>query len=369
MSFRRVRAAAMSALTIYTCGAIAGAQVDSPTATGVGPKLEISQTDWDFGEVWQGAPVTIDVTLKNVGDQPLTIDVRTSCGCTAPTRPKSPLPPGEQDVMKIKYDATHRRGPTNQTVTIMTNDPSHANVPFRVTGTVKPAYELAPVDSLAFGRIYQDTQSTKVVELTNLHPDPMALRIKDGQNFGPFDLRVEPREPGRKFAISAATKNPMPVGTSRVELVLETGLAELKEITVSVYATVQAPIVVHPSRLFLPRNSVAPLKHTLRVQHAPGQAIRVVEVRTSVPEITAEIQETPKSDPVGPQQLIQVTLPPGSAVPDIGELAVELITDSADPAFAKLVVPVRVVGSVANPATRPVDSGSANPVATQPAPR
>ena len=125
-------------------GAVAAAQQTEPAK----PRLELSAQEWNFGEVWQGLPVKHEVKVTNAGTAPLTITVTSSCGCTVPTPPKSPLDPGESGTMTISYDAAHRRGPANQTLTIATNDPERATVSFVVRGEVKPTYDVTPVDVL-----------------------------------------------------------------------------------------------------------------------------------------------------------------------------------------------------------------------------
>ncbi|MBK9127778.1 MAG: DUF1573 domain-containing protein [Phycisphaerales bacterium] len=318
------------------------------TATAMaGPRLEISSREWNFGEVWQGEPLAVKVTLKNTGDEPLTLDVKSSCGCTVPTKPKSPLGPGESDVMEIKYDSGHRRGAANQTVTITTNDPVEPAVPFKVIGNVRPIFELKPVDALSFGRVYRNTEETRSIEVLNLYSDAVKVELKPGQSFGAFDVKLEEIEPGRKYQLSAKTRPPLSVGAARTEVVLSTGLTRLPEVRVPVYAAVQPPVAFSPPRLFLPKNSVSEIKQTLRVTYSPDKPVKILAVKPSHDAVKAEIREASRDGKPGGEQTqeILVTLPPGDQVPDQSELALEITTDLTEPEYAKIVIPIRVVSA------------------------
>ena len=49
-----------------------------------GPRLQLGQREWDFGQIWTGDPCKTEIELKNVGDATLKIlDIKSSCGCAA----------------------------------------------------------------------------------------------------------------------------------------------------------------------------------------------------------------------------------------------------------------------------------------------
>ncbi len=66
----------------------------------------ISPTSHDFGTIPYQEPAFFDFTYKNISDQPIIIDnVRTTCGCTAPTWTYDPIPPNAVDTIRIEFDA------------------------------------------------------------------------------------------------------------------------------------------------------------------------------------------------------------------------------------------------------------------------
>mgnify|MGYP002063185881 CR=1 FL=1 len=59
--------------------------------------------------------------FKNTGNAPLIVsDVKSSCGCTIPKKPKDPIMPGESGEIEVKYD-TKRVAPIRKTVTVISN--------------------------------------------------------------------------------------------------------------------------------------------------------------------------------------------------------------------------------------------------------
>jgi hypothetical protein len=340
---------------------LAAAQEQAPAPSGV-PRLELSTQEWNFGEAWQGQPLKHEITLKNVGDASLEIlDVRTSCGCTTPTRPKSPLAPGESSTMTISYDSAKRVGPANHTITLTTNDPSQPSVVIQLVGNVKPVYEIDPRDGLVFGQLYQNSAETRTIQILNKYKDKMLVELKQGQEFGPFQMELKAIEPGMRYALSATTRPPLDVGRYQVNVVLTTSVELVPEIPVLVYAFVQPPVAVRPEKLFLPKNMVSEMKRVLRVSHAPDQPVEVTGVRSTHPAIKVELEavKPPAGEKAEYAYRIMVTLPPGDRIPEGAEPQIEITTNSKDPRYQKLTVPVEPVsphGSEPAERRQPVES-------------
>jgi hypothetical protein len=65
----------------------------------------LDSTYIDLGKKPEGKEIEISFRFKNTGDKPLVIkDVRASCGCTVPERPDKPFAPGEEGVIKAKFN-------------------------------------------------------------------------------------------------------------------------------------------------------------------------------------------------------------------------------------------------------------------------
>lgn len=75
----------------------------------------------DYGTITQGSDGTKVFTFINKGNAPLVIsEVKTSCGCTVPTYSKTPILPGKEGELEIKYN-TKRLGSFTKTITVISN--------------------------------------------------------------------------------------------------------------------------------------------------------------------------------------------------------------------------------------------------------
>jgi hypothetical protein len=313
------------------------------TATAA-PKISLSQTSWDFGTVWQGTSLETEFKVENTGDEPLTIGVKSSCGCTVATKPRSPLPPGESDTMTISYDSVRRRGPARQTVTLTTNDPARPRVVFSVRGDVKPLYEVGPVDSLTFGNLYRSTRETRTVTIRNLYDKPInpELAVEEKWSKG-FEFELKEVERGQVYELSARTQPPLEIGAVNAKATIKTGLEQLPSFDVAIFGTVQPPVVVRPKVLFMPKQLVKPTRYRLRVTIAKDSDVKVTGARASHEAIEVSLGDEEERDAARIVE-VNVVLPPGDQLPDGAEPQIELLTNAEEPALQKLTVPVKIVG-------------------------
>lgn len=95
-------------------GSSAGAQskTASPTATMVHQEaikpevLKFSESEFDFGKIPQGKPVTHVFLFKNISAAPIALEnVHASCGCTTPVWSKDTIPAGGSSEITVGYNA------------------------------------------------------------------------------------------------------------------------------------------------------------------------------------------------------------------------------------------------------------------------
>ncbi len=109
-----------------------GAATKSPTATpakepekkpeGPLPQFEWEATEHDFGTINEGDVVTYTYKFKNTGQAPLIIEnVRPSCGCTAPSWTKEPVPVGGEGEVVVEFNSKGKPNAQNKTVTVTAN--------------------------------------------------------------------------------------------------------------------------------------------------------------------------------------------------------------------------------------------------------
>tara|TARA_B100000809_G_C15129214_1_gene527640 strand:+ start:1096 stop:1509 length:414 start_codon:yes stop_codon:yes gene_type:complete len=84
-------------------------------------KIEFKTDVIDYGEIAKGSDGVRTFEFTNTGDAPLIIsNVKSSCGCTVPSKPDGPVAPGESSIIEVKYD-TKRVGFIRKTVTVYSN--------------------------------------------------------------------------------------------------------------------------------------------------------------------------------------------------------------------------------------------------------
>ena len=100
------------------------------------PKIEMLETSYNFGEIQQGESVTHNFILKNTGDAELIITAaKGSCGCAVPVWPKTPIPKGEETIIKVTFNSEGKLGKQNKTVTLVSNTIPNTKV-ITITGNV-----------------------------------------------------------------------------------------------------------------------------------------------------------------------------------------------------------------------------------------
>lgn len=86
------------------------------------PVFKFYETTHYFGTIHSGERMSHDFKFKNTGNAALIISQASgSCGCTVPEYPKDPIKPGEEGVIKVKYNSEGHGGMISKTITILAN--------------------------------------------------------------------------------------------------------------------------------------------------------------------------------------------------------------------------------------------------------
>lgn len=92
----------------------------------------------DYGKVYRGEDNGSRIfEFTNTGNAPLVItDVKSTCGCTVPSKPKEPILPGKTGQIEVKYNMAV--GPISKSVTVETNAVNYENgtVVLKIKGEV-----------------------------------------------------------------------------------------------------------------------------------------------------------------------------------------------------------------------------------------
>lgn len=122
--------AVISAFSFTSCKEDAAAKVSEEKVAeaetrdanaGKFPKMVFAESEFDFGTIDQGTNVEHVFKFTNTGDAPLVIvNAKSSCGCTVPTYPKTPVAPGDSAEMLVKFNGSGKNQ-VSKTVTVTAN--------------------------------------------------------------------------------------------------------------------------------------------------------------------------------------------------------------------------------------------------------
>lgn len=86
------------------------------------PMIEFDATEYDFGSIKQGDKVEHIFKFTNTGKNDLrVIEVKPSCGCTAPEWTKTPVKKGQSGEIKIIFNSDGKSGDVHKSVALLTN--------------------------------------------------------------------------------------------------------------------------------------------------------------------------------------------------------------------------------------------------------
>lgn len=101
------------------------------------PVMTFDKLTHDYGTIEYNGNGICYFTFTNTGKEPLVLsNAKSSCGCTVPAWPKTPILPGQSDSIQVKYSTT-RGGQINKSVTVESNA-NNSPIILRITGNVLP---------------------------------------------------------------------------------------------------------------------------------------------------------------------------------------------------------------------------------------
>ena len=109
------------------------------------PIAVVDDTDAFLGILDPTEKAKKDFTIRNAGEAPLILKRGgTSCKCTMSTLPKEPIQPGQAAVVRVSTKSEEAEGKFDHTATILTNDPKHKRIKFRVSGSFQKVVAFDP---------------------------------------------------------------------------------------------------------------------------------------------------------------------------------------------------------------------------------
>jgi hypothetical protein len=113
--------------------------------------IALKETEFNFGKIPQGKPVTHVFFFTNTGSKPLSLqNVQASCGCTTPEWSKDPVPPGAASKITVGYNAASL-GAFTKSITITYNDNQSKQI--LIKGEVWETPEVSAPANAALGNL------------------------------------------------------------------------------------------------------------------------------------------------------------------------------------------------------------------------
>lgn len=108
--------------------------------TGPTTTMLFEEYEWDFGVMDEGDKVEHIFKFTNTGDNPLILgNCKGSCGCTVPTCPKDPIPPGGEGEIKVVFNSRGKKNKQTKRVTITANTSPEPTTTLTISANVTPA--------------------------------------------------------------------------------------------------------------------------------------------------------------------------------------------------------------------------------------
>ncbi len=118
----RESAASLGGSNTDASGNIPGTNQNETVVTGPTTSIVYENDRFNYGVVDEGEIVKHAYKFKNTGSEPLVIsNCKGSCGCTVPTWPKEPIPPGGEGEIKVEFNSKGKPGAQSKKVTVTAN--------------------------------------------------------------------------------------------------------------------------------------------------------------------------------------------------------------------------------------------------------
>jgi hypothetical protein len=118
-------------------GNIPGTNVNSTVSNMPPTTIQYESEKFNFGVINEGEVVKHTYKFKNTGNEPLLIsNAKGSCGCTVPTWPKEPVPPGGTGEIKVEFNSKGKPGMQSKRVTVTANT-TPADTYLEISGEVR----------------------------------------------------------------------------------------------------------------------------------------------------------------------------------------------------------------------------------------
>ncbi len=136
------------------------------------PQIRLSEVVWNFGKLAEGVTAHHKIIVKNIGNEELKVNTRSSCDCLQVQPEKLTIPPKETNDLKVSIYTQGYPGKFGKYVYLDTNDPENAYVTLLVKG------EITRIDTnkkRELTRIKEERELTRIEEKSSVINYPSSV--------------------------------------------------------------------------------------------------------------------------------------------------------------------------------------------------
>ncbi len=299
------------------------------------PRLEVDQSEYEFGQAIEGRSIDHTFVLTNTGDADLVIErIKPACGCTSARQIENvTLRPAESLELPVSLSLKGRSGGQHKSVTIYSNDPGNRELKVWMKGEVIRPIQMEPA-SLALGRFDIEAKPSASVQLIAADGRQFMIEAVVASS-SLIEASFEEVVAGEVYRVNIQVNGALPEGQIAQTLTIKTSDPDAPTLTVPIMGHVMSDFAVAPRELVLLSSSATSTRY---IMIGPGaiQSFEITDVEVPDDQITATILKAGK-------QGYRVRL---SNVPSDSTLDGKLVTlTTNNEVRPTITVPIRVIST------------------------
>jgi len=221
-----------------------------PSSSAAHSHIHFCPTNFAFGQVLAGEPVSHVFTFTNSGDRDVVVErILPGCGCTKIGDWTRIVNPGGIGIVSVLLNTEGFVGAVDKTVGIVFQDPNQPRIVLQLMGTVRRAVEIRP--STAFLNLQPDSAfGTATIWITNCLDQPLLLSAPQCTNDSLTAL-LSTNVFGQNYALVVSNTKALPPGAFTTTITLRTSMTHLPMLNLLAVANVVPTFSVAPGRINL----------------------------------------------------------------------------------------------------------------------
>jgi hypothetical protein len=205
------------------------------------PKAITNEMSYNAGDLIQGDVIVHDFVLKNAGNDPLSLQVKScTCGGVKYETPAAPIAHGKSDKIRVSIPTRYLKGNYKRDILIQTNDPENKELNFTIQANIHEILTILPryVD---FGRVKIGLNQGQEIDITNNGKEPVTILQIEAKPAASFAVSPQGKvtlQPGQKKTLTLTFNPGKDPGEVTGSVLMKTDMKRLPEIKLSASAEV-----------------------------------------------------------------------------------------------------------------------------------